>query len=116
MISSEVKKGKRRLRVRPLAKLPPRWAGEKQVRPCTHNPQVASPHDSVVASVIEHSKEEQLIERVHGHRLNRYVSQPNQPSSDSWTHSMAIDNTTTSTDQEIVLFINGKKFSVVNME
>ena len=43
VISTEVMKGKRRLRVKPVAKLPPRWAGEKQVRPCSHNPQVASP-------------------------------------------------------------------------
>jgi hypothetical protein len=111
VFGTKLEKGKRRYRVKPLAKMfSPRWVGDKQVRPCSHTPQVASPHDSVVAEVVS-NLEVRSCGRVHGHLQNRYVGLQHQPGSESLAHSKLVTNSST-LDPVVVLTINGVQFQV----
>jgi len=51
IIAFKIEQGSKRYRVQTLAKIPPKWVSAFKIQHCTHHPQVASPHNSVVAAL-----------------------------------------------------------------
>jgi len=112
IIGTEVRKGQKRYRVKPLSKMfPPRWVNQKYVRKCPHNPQITSPHESVVATVTDVPVEDGQIGEFSstGPMLSMgSVSAGFRPRA----HSMGTV-TETSANHVVVLTINGQTYQMI---